>query len=254
MRMGHFARGVLAALLLTASAAADDAFFATALAAGGTTDACEIAQWQAVYGELRRAVLTDDLLELPSAERLLALHAALHEHVLIGSYQPAASDLRLALSRGDYNCLSAGALYFDLARAAGFELEVWSRPGHVWLQSAAGERIEPATRPGAALANSLPETARQLTPQELLAKFHYNRGVQHLARGEFAAGVELVRTALRLDPQDDDARENLLAGLNNWAAEHLRARRYDEAARLIRQGLAIEPGYEPLVANRRLLP
>ena len=117
---------------------------------------------------------------------------------------------------------------------------------HAWL-------FPPASVPAVASPKNT-RAARRITPQQLLGKFYYNRGVQLLAHEEYAAGLELVRTALRLDPQDHDARENLLAGLNNWAAQHLRARRYGEAAGLIRQGLAIEPAYGPLVANQRLLP
>lgn len=255
LAVGYLARiGLATALLLAVSPlAADDAFFAAALVANGAEDACEVAQWQSVYAELRGRIVGDELLNLPPSQRLTAIHQALHAQILIGTYQPAASDLRVALARGDYNCLSAAALEWDLCQAAGIELEIWSRPGHVWLQTPAGVKIEPASVPAVASQQSM-QVARKITPQQLLGKFYYNRGVQLLAREEYAAGLELVRMALRLDPQDRDARENLLAGLNNWAAQHLRARRYGEAAGLIRQGLAIDAAYEPLVANQRLLP
>ena len=256
IKAGIAARTLLAALLVAgAPAAADDGFVRAALVAGGTDDACEADHWQQVYAELREAILTDELMRLPQAERLAAVQRGLHEQLLIGSYQPAASDLRLALGRGDYNCLSAAALGFDLCRAAGIELEIWSRPGHVWLQTAEGTAIEPASLPTSTPSLALRVgVARQISPQELLGRFYYNRGVQLLARGQYAEGLALMRKALELDPRDADARENLLAGINNWAAEHLRAKRYREAARLIRQGLAIEPAYGPLVANQRLLP
>jgi tetratricopeptide (TPR) repeat protein len=232
---------------------ADDAFIRDALTASGSGDACETAQRLAVYAELREAVLCADDPELPLTERLAALHSALHEQILIGDYQPAASDMRQTLARGDYNCLSAAALFWDVCQAVGIDLEIWSRPGHVWLQTADGLAIEAASV--SALARRMhPFAARQITPQQLLGKFYYNRGVELLAQDRYAAGLELMRAAQRLDPADDDARENLLAGLNNWAAEHLRLGRYAQAAQLIRQGLAIQPDYGPLVANQRLLP
>jgi tetratricopeptide (TPR) repeat protein len=240
-------------LVAAAPIAADDDFIAAALVASGTDDACEVAHWQSVYAELRGRIVGDELRKLPHGQRLTAIHGALHSQILIGAYRPAASDLRVALARGDYNCLSAAALEFDLCRAAGIELEIWSRPGHVWLQTRAGAKVEPASVSGVA-SQPITPAVRKITPRQLLGKFYYNRGVQTLARGDYAAGLALVRTALRLDPQDRDARENLLAGINNWAAQHLRARQYDQAARLIRQGLAIEPAYGPLVANQRLLP
>jgi tetratricopeptide (TPR) repeat protein len=260
----QLARSGLTALAMLGAAAplpADDAFFRAAIVASGTQDGCEVAQWQSVYAELRGMAVTEEILALPAAERLAAIQRGLHSQILIGDYQPAASDLRQALSRGDFNCLSAAALYFDLCRSAGMELEIWSRPGHVWLRTQDGVTIEPASAPALRLrvSSGTPSLvlqaslARRITPQQLLGKFYYNRGAQLLAQEQYPAGLELLRTALRLDPHDGDARENLLAGLNNWAAEHLRARRYGEAARLIRQGLSIEPAYEPLVANQRLL-
>ncbi len=263
--VGCAARGVLAAGLLLAAAplAADDDFLHSALLAGSV--ASDVARWQQAYALLRDEIVTDELLSLPPDERLAAIEAALHRQILNGKYEAAASDLRLALSRGDFNCLSAAALLFDLCRAAGIELEIWWRPGHVWLQTAEGETIEPAARQPAespSLTHRVGGTpslarrvgvGRRLTTEELLGKFYYNRGVQLLAQGQYAEGLAHMRTALALDPLDGDARENLLAGINNWAAQHLRARRYRDASRLIQQGLALEPNYGPLVANRRLL-
>jgi tetratricopeptide (TPR) repeat protein len=242
---------VLLASLLAAPASADDVFLHATLVASGVRDDAEFERWQGNYAELREQVTGDVLHLVPATQRAAAIQRALRERVLTGSYDQAASDLRLALARGDFNCLSAAALCYDLCCAAGIELEVWSRPGHVWLQTADGLVLEPAA-PAQAPRREL-GGGRQITPHELVGKFYYNRGVQLLARGQYEAGLDLMRTALAHDPQDNDARENLLAGLNNWAAEHMRAGRYPEAAQLVRQGLDIEPAYGPLVANQRLL-
>jgi tetratricopeptide (TPR) repeat protein len=253
---GYLARGIAAVLMAAAPALAGD-FLGAALVAGGSSG--DVATWRTAYQDCCRQIVTDELLELPFAERVTALQQALHERILTGKYDTAASDLRVALSRGDFNCLSAAALLLDLSRQAEVELEIWWRPGHVWLQTPGGERLE-AANPSLDLRASEPPSlarrvgvGRRITPDELLGKFYYNRGVQLLASGEYATGLALMRTALEYDPQDTDARENLLAGINNWAAEHLRAGRSREAARLIRQGLAIDPAYGPLVSNRRLL-
>jgi len=256
--VGFSARTLLAmfaaAWALSVPAQADD-FVRSALRASGA-DAKDAANWQAAYDRQKSEILTAELLSLPPPERLAAIQQALHERILTGKYRREATDLRITLGCGDYNCLSATALCYDLCRAAGVELEIWSRPGHVWLQTADGEIVEPLKSPSRANQAAGAEVllGRRITPQALLGKFYYNRGVQLLEQQQYAAALELLRQAAVLDPQDQDARENLLAGLNNWAAEHLRARRYSEAAKLIRQGLAIEPAYGPLVANQRLLP
>jgi hypothetical protein len=236
--------------LFAAPVPADDGFFRAALIGSGADDDTQIEHCQRTYAELREQII-GQVLDLPAEQRAAAIQAALRQRVLTGSYDQAASDLRVTLASGDYNCLSAAALCYDLCRGAGIELDIWSCPGHVWLQTADGLVLEPAAPVDA--PRRATRAGRRLTPHELVGKFYYNRGVQFLSRGQYAAGLDLVRTALAHDPQDRDARENLLAGINNWAAEHLRARRYQEAALLIRQGLAIEPAYGRLVANQRLL-
>jgi hypothetical protein len=71
-----------------------------------------------------------------------------------------------------------------------------------------------------------------------------------LQRRQFEPGVAALRLACQLDPEDADAQANLLAGLNNWAVA-LADDQPAAAAALIARGLAIDPDYAPLVANRR---
>jgi tetratricopeptide (TPR) repeat protein len=70
-----------------------------------------------------------------------------------------------------------------------------------------------------------------------------------LADRQFARAVKLLEISRRLDAEDGDARENLLAGLNNWALALIDQERFEEAAELVREGQAIGPGYGPLLAN-----
>jgi hypothetical protein len=190
-------------------------------------------------------------------------------------YQATATDLRTALSRGDFNCLSALALYLDLCQAAGLELEIWLLPGHVclrcpesdlgWIEPGVQQprRIlqlnpgkKPPIRDGGARVPSRPtisDQARQITQVELLGKFYYNRGVLRLRERQFADGLALLQTGLRLDSADRDARENLLAGINNWAVEQCRAKHYSRASELIEQGLTLDAAFAPLIANQRLV-
>jgi tetratricopeptide (TPR) repeat protein len=227
-------------------------FISAGLIAGGVTDGRELARWMSIYGELRLAALAS-LKGSSLNERLAAMKSALHERILVGRYMASASDLRTTIARGDYNCLTALAIHWDLCNHVGLSLEICSQPGHVNLRLVEGIEIEPSA--GRRLADSASRAceSRRLTPIELLGKFYYNRGVDKLRDGRFAEGLALLETSLQLDPADRDARENLLAGLNNWAVEHCRQRRYDLAAPLIERGLSMEPAFAPLVANERLV-
>jgi tetratricopeptide (TPR) repeat protein len=234
----------------------DDFDFVTAaLIAGGADDECELSGWLDRYTQ-RRDQLLDSIPTAPPIEKLQPIHGALHNQILTGNYEVAASDLRIALSQGDYNCLSSLAIYLDLGQAADLPLEIWLTSGHVFLRGVADGQavvVEPGTPEWEAGRAARRHRARQLTPVELLGKFYYNRGVELLKTGQFADGLKLLETSLELDPADRDARANLLAGLNNWAVEQLRAQRYGQAAALIEQGLLLDPSFAPLVANQQLV-
>jgi tetratricopeptide (TPR) repeat protein len=187
-------------------------------------------------------------------QRAAAIHEQLHRLVLTGRYDKHATDLRRTLSAGHYNCLSATELFVERCRRAGVPVEIWSQPGHVYcVLGERAVRIEPASRPwrSAPLGVTTSAPARRITPVQLVGKFYYNRGIELLERHEFAAGIDALRLACRLDPLDADARTNLLAGLNNWALELAERDQPAAAAALIARGLAIDPDFAPLVANER---
>jgi tetratricopeptide (TPR) repeat protein len=226
-----------------------------ALIAGGTVDECELAGWLDRYEGMREELVARQ----PSGSavaRLASLHEGLHQRVLTGEYGTAASDVRLTLSRGEYNCLSALALFADLCSSARLPVEIWLTRGHVFVRATIeGDviEIEPASREWSFKTAARRRGERKISPVELLGKFYYNRGIELLKEQRFAEGIELLERALRLDPADQDARANLVAGLNNWAVDQLQSKRYEAAAALIQQGLAIDPQFAPLVANQQVL-
>ena len=125
-----------------------------------------------------------------------------------GSTTPAgpvkASDLRLALSNGAFNCLSSLAIYFDLCQAADLPVEIWLARGHVFLRTAIDGRtvvIEPGTTEWNSRGVARRNCVRQITPVELLGKFYYNRGVELLKDRQFAEGINLLETSLALPPE-----------------------------------------------------
>jgi tetratricopeptide (TPR) repeat protein len=230
-------------------------FVTAALVAGGIDDECELQGWLDRYLDCRESLLGS----LPTSEpwqQLEAIHEALHEQLLSGKYDATASDLRLTLDHGDFNCLSSLAVYLDLCQACELPVQIWLARGHVFLR-AVGEDgpvdIEPGTPEWESRAMVRRNGLRRITIVELLGKFFYNRGVELLKAQQFAEGIELLRISLDLDPADSDARANLVAGLNNWAVEYLRTGRYEDAAGLIEQGLFFDPGFAPLITNEQLV-
>jgi tetratricopeptide (TPR) repeat protein len=231
-------------------------FAASCLIAGGSDDGSELTDMRSRWRALADRARGEHSRAAADIERARSLHAWLHAELLVGEYRETSSDPRQAILVGDYNCLSAAAIYWDLCQRAGIELEIWSRPGHVYLiQAASGTIIEPGSRlwGGSAPVTRAtpPAPARRITPLALVGKFYYNRGLTLLQHGEHADGLACIRASLRLDPADREARGNLLAGLNNWAAALCEQQRLTEARLLIDQGLAIDSRFPPLLANAR---
>jgi len=230
--------------------------FEAALIASGVDNKAELGEWLSMYRPVREQILAN----LPAGtatERLKAIHTAAHRFVLTGYYREAASDLRTALASGDFNCLTSLVVCGDLCQGAGLNVQARLVRGHVFLtvQSSPGRvlRVEPGTPQWAVRPVDEAVGGRTLSQVELLGKFFYNRGVEQLHSQQHAQGVTLLRTSLALDPADSDARSNLAAGLNNWAVEHCRAKRFEDAASLIEQGLSLDPHFAPLVANEQLV-
>lgn len=231
-------------------------FLEASLIASGVDSKAELAEWLGAYRPVREGMLAS----LPAGtatERLKAIHAGVHRFVLTGYYKSAASDLRTTLTSGDFNCLTSLVVCSDLCRGAGLNVQARLVRGHVFLviETAPGRvlAMEPGTPQWVVRALDDAGRERPLTEIELLGKFFYNRGVLQLQTGRFAEGTGLLRTSLLLDARDEDARTNLAAGLNNWAVEHCREKRFSDAAALIEQGLSLDPHFAPLVANEQLV-
>jgi len=226
------------------------------LIAGRVADAEElVTQRQQLFAAID-GMLAQGPLMGTAAERAEELLRRLHVAVLTGRYDKQATDLRRVIATGDFNCLSATVLFGAVCERANISVEYWSQPGHVYCRlSERGQRIEPASRQWGSAPQSLQASApaRRITPVQLVGKFYYNRGVEQLQRREFEAGIASLRRASQLDPLDADAPANLLAGLNNWALALVEQDQPVAAAALIGRGLAIDPGFAPLVANRRYL-
>ncbi len=225
------------------------------LVAGGAIEADDLRTLRARIA----AALDEARLPLPLhadvQAQAAALHEILHRTILTGRYDKHASDLAHTIASGDYNCLTATALYAELCHRAEVPLEIWAQPGHVFcIIGSPPLRVEPASRQFASSGQfATSSLAQRITPIQLAGRFAYNRGIELLERREFEPGISALRLACQLDPHDGDARSNLLAGLNNWALALADQDQPAAAAALIARGLAIDPHFAPLVANERYI-
>ena len=195
-----------------------------------------------------------------------AAFRTLHEVFCTAEYRSDASDVAEVLNGGDYNCLSATILYLTLVRRQGLSAVALARKGHVLarvmtqppldVETTCPEwfdlPVEAGSDAGRAPKLDEPQRTAALRPLndvQLLAKVYYNRGVVELRRDRYAEGLRLTRISMVLDPQDQIARGNLLAGLNNWALARCAGGDYSGAADTLAEIRRIQPGYGPLAEN-----
>lgn len=232
-------------------------FLRAALIAGGEQDEQQLHAHQERFEtlcqplDLRRA----------QGEKLTAeaLFQFLHEAMLTGRYDAAVTTLPATLGRGDYNCLTATTLLVALGDRYACPIEAVATSGHIYCRSLAdGRPLETTCREwfsrGGAIGDPSLKTkgaaeGRSVNRVQLVAKFYYNRGVALLADKQFERALGLLEISRQLDPRDSDARENLLAGLNNWALAETEMKRFETAARLLAQARTIDANYPPLAAN-----
>jgi tetratricopeptide (TPR) repeat protein len=246
-----------------------------ALVAGGTVDEGELAGLTELFDARARSIAVQlAAASPPPDERPAVLFRLMHGNLLTGSYRSDVTVLDAALCRGEYNCVTATLLYAALCEREGIEVQIMATTGHVYcrLPGARPRDVEPtcpdwfdrpvssiveALRPaGSPVAGSLGASATRRSGQtqvisdvQLVARIYYNRGVALLEKEQFAEALALIDRSLQLDPHDIDARENLLAGINNWALAVGRTGDYRQATALVAEGLLLDPNYAPLRAN-----
>lgn len=118
------------------------------------------------------------------------------------------------------------------------------KPGERQPASAAGQaaarsgpalKLNPAQVLGTIAASSGKIDRRDKSTPRELAEFEYRRAVNFVNQGRIAEGMDGFRAALEIDPHYEVARQTLVALL-------LEAKRVDEAATILRQGLAFNSG------------
>jgi hypothetical protein len=170
--------------------------------------------------------------------RARLIHEFIHTEILRGKFDPAGSDLAVALAGGPFNCASVSALFLALAADFGIEAQAVSVTGHVWCRVTAEEyafdvettarqwftiaRQNAAGGPGAASAAwqehlRRSRAGRVLEPTSFLAIFHFNRGVSLLRSGRLGDAALANLRAIALDLRCQPAWENLFAAAQGWS-------------------------------------
>ena len=93
------------------------------------------------------------------------------------------------------------------------------------------------------------DSGRAISDTQLLGTIYYNRGVASLLERQYETAVVVNLRAIQLDPESHSARDNLLAGLNNWAIALAERGELAEAAARLQLALTFRPDSEPIQAN-----
>ena len=241
-----------------------------ALVAGGVDNADELRRYEqkakSLAEELRRSGESTD----PPRQQVEAIFDFLHRRVLYAGYDLAATDLRVVLDQGRFNCVSATVLFNYFGGELGLQCRGLEMPSHAmsrvllpegaidvettcprWFHLAGDSRQQTAVASStigtAAWADR--SKAREVSPIQLAAIVYYNRGVDLLAENRFAEAAAANAKSLRLDPNNLTARGNLLATINNWSIHLGDTEHFAEAIDLLRQGLAIDRTFDPFAQN-----
>ncbi|HUG69499.1 MAG TPA: hypothetical protein VMM76_17240 [Pirellulaceae bacterium] len=235
-----------------------------ALIASGLRDVEEIERYCADFARRTAKALNvcDETSDNTKFERVYDI---LHDEFLTGEYHSTCTELDRAFDEGDYNCVTATILYHCISRVHGLipvavatNTHVRSRffpepdrGGQVFdVETTCREWFDVVRRdPHAQNFRTEQQVTRQLTNVELLAKIYYNRGVSLLEKKAFADAIALLRTSQLLDPSDVPTRENMAAGINNWALAECDANHFACAVKLVLEGCSTYPEFVPLREN-----
>ncbi len=252
----------------------DHSLLEAALVASGVEDADVLTQYQGRIHELAVELWQSGRFNGTPRQRAEVLFEFMHQNVLRGGYDLRCTDLRIALDKGRYNCVSASVLFNCLAGEMGLTTCGLELPGHAmsrvsfpdgaidvettcpqWFRlmndpKKQAETVEKTLgRAVGKRAVGDRAEAREVAPLQLAAMVYYNRGVDLLAVENFATATEVNTKAARLDPMNATTHANLLATLNNWAIARGNAGRYAEAVAILREALDLDPAYETFAKN-----
>ncbi|MEX2142145.1 MAG: tetratricopeptide repeat protein [Pirellulales bacterium] len=244
-------------------------FTAAQIASGVTTEAellAAVLDFAALAGDLRAKLTPAQTAE----QRAIATLAFLHRRLLSGGYDLAATELPHVFTSGRFNCVSATVLFNSLAAEVGLTVRALGMPQHtcsllldgdlrIRVEATCPDWFEARHRAGvvpSSITTHLgssedpPEVGVPISDVALVAMIYYNRGVDALRHNDFEQAITLNRLALALDPENSEAKGNLLSAINKRALELAAQRHFATAIELVEHGLMIDPNHSTLRQNR----
>jgi hypothetical protein len=188
---------------------------------------------------------------IPSRKMASSLLEFLHRRVLTGKYHRVGWDVCHALKTGEFNCLTASLLYYELATRAGLEATPVQLPAHVAVMvSCADTRLFVETTLANGVQFEAPPKGRALSPTEFVGLVYFNRAVESLESGDLAGAIRWNLAARRLAPHSPEVSGNLTASINRAAWLATQRGDFREALRLLAQGSEWLPQQQSLRRNR----
>jgi hypothetical protein len=231
----------------------EHSLFAAAAIAGGVHTDRELDRLATMFATLSMALCTDLPPDQSPSDRAKAVLDFLHRRVLTGGYDLQATEPATVFASGRYNCVSATLFFNCLAREAGLTVHAIKLPQHTRSTIVEGRRRVAVEPTSASWTGDDDSSALAICDVALVAMVYYNRGVEALRRRDHREAIRLNRLALALDPDNTDARGNLLAAINKRALDLAAQHEYASALVLFDAGLAIAPDHIPLRENRALV-
>ena len=260
-----------------------------ALVAEGMYDRGKLTKYQNRLDQVLSSLKTQNLATLHPEEIAHLIFDALHHQILTGAYNQDCTDIAQTMDTGHFNCVSATVLFHAMAEKVGLDVRALEMRGHAlsrvhlpnnqwfdlettcadWfklrhdplLQQAAVLRVtaaRPVGAPNQPVADSSvylrsedgPKTLREISGVQLIATIYYNRGFDLIKAGKFDESAAANIKALYLDPKNENAWGNLRVAINNKAIDDASQNDFGQAARLLDEGLLIDPDYELFRINR----
>ncbi|MEW5853068.1 MAG: hypothetical protein AB2A00_30070 [Myxococcota bacterium] len=172
------------------------------LVASGLRDLHELAEYEKKLDRTIMRILDAARADPSGLPLYLRIHHAMHTQALKKGYQLRASSMTRVLDEGAFNCLSGTGLYVLTAQRAGLVVSAYGMRGHILalvfdadgahhVETTFKEQSDPAVRQMVGLEESslIPEELKNTTfdvsPEELVAMFYWNRAADAAERHDF---------------------------------------------------------------------
>ncbi len=237
-----------------------------ALVAGGVENGAALERLSAEF-QRHREQLAASLNGQAKHERGRIVWRYLRDRLLRGSYVENQTRVEEVLQSGDFNCLSACVLFTCLCREFSVDVEPCMVRGHIFCRlpdgatPGGGQMVELTANIESGAFLDAEKTAlldpiylqptRQLSDTQLIAKIFYNRAAYRSANQQFSDANTLYEASLQLDPEDEYARENLLANVCQWALALSDQGNLAAAENVLERAWRTDAAYGPLLVNAR---